>query len=499
MLGLARWQSDEVLLSIAARGDERALEALYERYSGAILAYCRRFLRSEEDARDVHQEVFLAALAAIRRGAPPNSFKPWLYRVAHHACLAAIRSRSATSRVPDDIAAPDFAGSSGVAGREELRELLADLAELPSPQRTALLLRELHGMSYEQVAEELDLPLTTVRSLIFRARGGLRSRADARDADCTSVRAELMRLADRPGRRTRLVAGHLRICPGCRDYHTHIRRRRIEDAAIFAPLPFLPRLITWWGRLFGSGAHGAGGASATGASAAGLVKLATVTASTMAVGVGVGAGAGKLGAIDRLDGSGRSTTHHRAHRGAPPAIIAELHARRLLTHPALEQPHAHHAPHRRVAAHVHIRPLHAGAPAPRVLAPAPPVSDDPRPAPVEPHAAAPVREGANGAAREPGPAGRAEESVTRPPVALAHVACHADDGDDGCAKAEVESPRPADKKPEAKADVKSRPEADEKPEAKADVKSRPEADKKPEAKADTRPPVRATRDGDSTP
>src|SRR4051794_36632524 len=80
-------RSDERLVKIAKEGDERAFEVLYERHSPAILRYCRSLLRSTQEAEDVKQEVFVLAISALRRGAEPDAFRPWLYRVAHNACM----------------------------------------------------------------------------------------------------------------------------------------------------------------------------------------------------------------------------------------------------------------------------------------------------------------------------------------------------------------------------------------------------------------------------
>src|SRR4051794_12662771 len=86
-------RSDERLAEIAREGDERAFEVLYERHSAAILRYCRSLLRSTQEAEDVKQEVFVLAMSALRRGAEPAAFRPWLYRVAHNACISHLRIR----------------------------------------------------------------------------------------------------------------------------------------------------------------------------------------------------------------------------------------------------------------------------------------------------------------------------------------------------------------------------------------------------------------------
>src|SRR3954468_6172396 len=86
-------RSDERLVAIAKDGDERAFEVLYERHAPAILRYCRSLLRSTQEAEDVKQEVFVLAISALRRGAQPDMFRAWLYRVAHNACMSHLRMR----------------------------------------------------------------------------------------------------------------------------------------------------------------------------------------------------------------------------------------------------------------------------------------------------------------------------------------------------------------------------------------------------------------------
>src|SRR3954464_7183279 len=150
--GLAS-RSDERLVAIAKDGDEREFEVLYERHAPAILRYCRSLLRSTQEAEDVKQEVFVLAISALRRGAQPDAFRPWLYRVAHNACMSHLRMRRPVLVAAHALLAGPAAGrgSAVVRGRaagaepvqhhrEELRQLLDDIGNLPDVQRGALLL-----------------------------------------------------------------------------------------------------------------------------------------------------------------------------------------------------------------------------------------------------------------------------------------------------------------------------------------------------------------------
>src|SRR5687767_8440517 len=87
-----RHRSDERLVRIARDGDERAYEVLFERHRAAILRYCCSLVRSPQEAEDVGQEVFVLAISALRRGAEPRAFRPWLYRIAHNACVTHLRA-----------------------------------------------------------------------------------------------------------------------------------------------------------------------------------------------------------------------------------------------------------------------------------------------------------------------------------------------------------------------------------------------------------------------
>src|ERR671927_767489 len=219
-------KSDERLAAIAGDGDERAFEVLYQRHAPAILRYCRSLLRSAQEAEDVKQEVFVLAISALRRGVRPEAFRPWLYRVAHNACVSHMRVRRPVLVADHGVlVGPAGAAEPNDGGREELRQLLDDIGKLPEVQRGALLLREMDGFSYEQVGEALGLPLSAVRSSIFRARRTLQGMAEARDADCEAIQSELTELADRRGRRGRHITSHLTVCASCRDFRDGLRRR----------------------------------------------------------------------------------------------------------------------------------------------------------------------------------------------------------------------------------------------------------------------------------
>src|SRR4051795_10132904 len=285
--------ADERLVATSKDGDERAFEILYERHAPAILRYCRSLLRSTQEAEDVKQEVFVLAISALRRGAEPDAFRPWLYRIAHNACMSHLRMRRPVLVADNGVLVGPLAAAEPVDDhREELRQLLDDIGKLPDVQRGALLLREMDGFSYEQVGEVLGLPLSTVRASIFRARRTLQGLAEARDADCEVIQSELSQLADRRGRRGRHITSHLTVCPGCRDFRDGLRRRPtvLGGVSPAGPAGPLGLLVAIKGKLFGGAAGGSASAAiaTTAGGGAGVAKMAAVAASGLALIAGAG-------------------------------------------------------------------------------------------------------------------------------------------------------------------------------------------------------------------
>ena len=179
---LLRAAGDEKLVALTRRGRDDAYELLIERYRGRLLGFCQHMLRSREDAEDVLQEVYVAALRAMRGDDRPLQVKPWLYKIARNRCLNHMRRRSDVPVESMDSFQRDTGESAhdAVAGRERLREIVADVHDLPEQQRAALILREFDALSYKQIAETLETTVPAVKSLLVRARVGLASAAEAR-------------------------------------------------------------------------------------------------------------------------------------------------------------------------------------------------------------------------------------------------------------------------------------------------------------------------------
>src|SRR4051812_25101023 len=209
-----RLQSDEKLIDHIRAGDQAAFEALVQRYRSRLLAFCRHMLRSREDAEDVLQEVFAASYRAIVADDREITVRPWLYRIARNMSLKHIaRRRPATDGGVEEL---DIASSSStleaVGMREELRQVVSDVRELPETQRTALLLRELDGLSYDQIATAMDTTVPGVKSLLVRARVSLAETAESRVLTCEVVHLELRDAAAGRVRLSGAARKHAKAC-----------------------------------------------------------------------------------------------------------------------------------------------------------------------------------------------------------------------------------------------------------------------------------------------
>jgi RNA polymerase sigma factor (sigma-70 family) len=170
---LLRMQTDERLVDLVRAGNDRAFEAIVDRYRRPLLRYCGRLLPPTR-AEDVVQQAFLNAFAALRRSDASIDLRPWLYRIAHNASLNALRENGWSD---DELEAFVEAGEGPheIAERlDHLRSVLEAVQTLPERQRDAMILRELEGYTYEQIAAELDATGGAVRQLLNRARNTLR-------------------------------------------------------------------------------------------------------------------------------------------------------------------------------------------------------------------------------------------------------------------------------------------------------------------------------------
>ncbi len=301
---LLRLQSDERLIALVRRGNHGAFEALVARYQSRLLAFCRHMLGSREDAEDVLQEVFAASFNAILADDRPINVRPWLYRIARNRSLNHLRRVQAIGVDSMDIHLSEGGATTAdkVHKREEFRLLVADVQELPETQKTALLLREIDALSYEQIAEAMETTIPSVKSLLVRARVSLAEAAEARTLTCEEVREELGEVAEGLKRSTAPARRHVRTCERCQGFKAQLRSTNKALAAVFpvAPLLLLKKfLLAQFGMTASAGAGGAAGAAAvsvaasggTSAMTAGISTIATKTAAGLAAAAIVTAGA----------------------------------------------------------------------------------------------------------------------------------------------------------------------------------------------------------------
>lgn len=172
-----RMQPDERLAELAGHGSEAAFEAIVHRYRSALVRHCARLV-GEADADEAVQEALLRAHRALARGVPVHSLGSWLHAIAHNAALQVLRTRRAGTEYREqdglgcDAAEPD-------QRRERLEALVTALESLPARQRQAIVMRELEGRSYDEIASRLETSNGAVRQLLNRARISIRERLGA--------------------------------------------------------------------------------------------------------------------------------------------------------------------------------------------------------------------------------------------------------------------------------------------------------------------------------
>lgn len=152
-------------------GDDVAFAELYAGHKQGVYYYCTRFLGDQPAAEDIFQEVFLNLLERVRGGSEIENVQGYLLRSARNRCLNVIRDR----KYPKDVdELQDFLPGGDRIMVGEFDDLDDALQELPAANREALLLREYEGYSYDEISQMTEVPVTTVRKRIFRARQRLR-------------------------------------------------------------------------------------------------------------------------------------------------------------------------------------------------------------------------------------------------------------------------------------------------------------------------------------
>ncbi len=306
---LLKLQGDEKLIAMARGGNAGAFETIVDRYQGRLLGFCRQMLGSTEDAEDVLQEVFVNAYRAMLADEREINLRPWLYRIARNRSLNHLRKPTADAQESMDMVPVVEAATTAekVSNREEFRQLLNDVGKLPETQRSALLLREMDAMSYEEIAAAMETSVPSVKSLLVRARISLAEASQARQLTCGEVRLELAEASEGLRKVSGPVRRHVRDCDECSDFRSQVRSNEKVMAALF-PVGALVAFKTLILSKLGLG--GASGGASAGAAGSGAGAGASATAAATSAGAGavssVGAalsGSGAAGGLGAVGGA----------------------------------------------------------------------------------------------------------------------------------------------------------------------------------------------------
>ncbi len=281
----------------------REIDDLYRRHGGEVYRYALAVLGNHADAEDITQTTFLNAYRSLEQGVRPRKPANWLLTIASNAIKQRFRQDQARPRqveLDDRIAdrSPETTGPT-------VGEILTALSRIPPQQRQAIVLREFEGRSYKEIAEILNVSVSALETLLFRARRSLAEELE-HQLTCTEAQFAVSQAADgRLGRKERRrLRVHLEECPDCAQFaQAQKRHRRALRGLVLVPIPVsltlfrgfegsataatLPAVASGTAVAVGSG--GAAGMAGGGALAGGvaLKAAAVVTAAGVAGGVGV--------------------------------------------------------------------------------------------------------------------------------------------------------------------------------------------------------------------
>jgi len=263
-----RTQPDRRLIALVREGYENAFEEIVRRYGRSLNRYAAAIVGGR--AEDVTQDAFSKALLALRRDGNEIELRPWLFRIVRNTALNELRDRPPSPELLAEAIAGGSSPAEEMERREELSDLMKRLQALPEPQRAAIVMREMEGLSHEEIAAALGVSGGAARQAIHRARQGLRN-----------------------------------------------------GAGMLVPLPLLKALLV--GGAMGGGEVAAGAAGAGGAASAGVaLKAAAATVLVAgAVGAGVAVHDSRHSGHSREPANASSNTTTRSAFAAPVAAVAE--------------------------------------------------------------------------------------------------------------------------------------------------------------------------------
>ena len=190
-------RTDEELVALTVQGDVESFNQLVLRWERPIYALAYRVIGREEEARDVVQETFLRAFRGLANFRGQAKFSSWIYRIALNLCRDWIRRerRAPVSQAPEGVDLADLAAERGpaesiedlVARHDMSRTVARVMEQLPEEQRTAIILKEYHGMTFQEIADLQGVPLSTVKTRLYQGLSVLRRHLSEQGHEASSV------------------------------------------------------------------------------------------------------------------------------------------------------------------------------------------------------------------------------------------------------------------------------------------------------------------------
>ncbi len=186
-------EEDIQLITRARSGDETAFRALLDKYERAVYSICLRMIRNRDEAADLAQEAFIKVFAMLERYNPSYAFSSWLFKITSNLCIDYLRKRRIETFAMDEpisgdhgdiqrqYEAPDLDPEQRYIRNEKMERLGEAIENLPPHYRIMLILRHQENLSYEEIADSLDIPLGTVKARIHRAREMLKASLKGKD------------------------------------------------------------------------------------------------------------------------------------------------------------------------------------------------------------------------------------------------------------------------------------------------------------------------------